>query len=108
MNNVMRCPSKAQCLYQISRISVSSLRIPLRFAQTHVVHDMSVCVEKSEKVGKINWISGKVVLGVRSGSNWRAVVLSGTVLSGWAAIVVWLFTSASCTVGRTGGLLLSE
>jgi hypothetical protein len=31
-----------------------------------------------------------------------------TALSGWAAWVVWPFNSASCTIGRTEGLLLSE
>jgi len=56
------------------------LRMPLQFVQTQAVNDVLVCLEKSGKAGKLKWVSGKLVLGVRSGSNWRAVVLIGNVL----------------------------
>jgi hypothetical protein len=52
-----------------------------RCAQTHPGHSQLVCLKNREEDGKIKWISGKLVLRMRSGSKWRAVLLSGTVLS---------------------------
>ena len=80
MNNALRCLSKAQCSYEVSRNSVSYTRRRKRFAQTHTGHGQLVCLKNREENGNMRWISGKLVLRMRNGSNWRAVVLSDTVL----------------------------
>jgi len=51
-----------------------------RFAQTHTGHGQLLCLKKREEDGNIKWISRKLVLRMRNGWNWRAVVLSDPVL----------------------------
>jgi hypothetical protein len=69
-----------------------------RYAQKHTGRGQLVCFKNREEDGKIKWISGKLVLRMRSGSNWRAVVLSGTVLY----CTVPYSTVLYCLVGLPG------
>jgi hypothetical protein len=79
MNNVLRCLSKAVFIPTVEKFC-QIFEETKRYAQTHKGHGQMACRKNRKEVGKIKWISGKLVVRVRSGSNWRAVVLSAIAL----------------------------